>query len=285
MPSSPLRPWHGSYPTASQVPAVPPSPSGCVARSQSRFCFDGTTKPSLRERGRKPAQERPQVCAQPCSQPGKNGLPHFVLAGVWAGQPPAAGSCEEPALPLPPLQLPRQPVPSARWTRTASGVPSLASLLLSNGIPARFPRTNLLTVTSPAGPGHSPTAARRNWEAQRQHVKRRSQPATVSCSASSRQSWAPAPLHAPGFSYAAVLKAKRSLRWSTGEFNQAEPSSSRMEIRCCSHSTADTPPSSKDKLLTRFQGHKDSRRSGSWMPCYSCDVRCTRNARTGAGRT
>lgn len=143
-------------------------------------------------------------------------------------------------------------------------MPSLASLLLSNGIPARFLCTNLLTIASPAGQGHSPTATRRNWEAQRQHVKRCSQPATISCSASSWQSWALAPLHTPGFSYAAVLKAKDSLRWSTRrEFNQAELSSSQMEIGCCSHSTADTPLCSKDKLLTRFQDHKDTE---AWDP-------------------
>lgn len=95
-------------------------------------------------------------------------------------------------------------------------------------------------------------------------MKRCSQPATISCSASSCQSWALAPLHTLGFSYAAVLKAKDSLRWSTrGEFNQAELSSSQMEIGCCSHSTADTPSSSKDKLLTLFQDHKDTE---AWDP-------------------
>lgn len=140
----------------------------------------------------------------------------------------------------------------------------MASLLLSNGIPAHFVRANLLTIRSPAGQDHSPTAARRNWEMQRQHVKRHSQPARVSHSASSRQSWALVPLHTLGFCYAAVLKAKHSLCWSTGgEFNQAEPSSSQMEICCCSHSTADTPSSSKDKLLTRFQDYKNTE---AWDP-------------------
>lgn len=44
--------------------------------------------------------------------------------------------------------------------------------------------------------------SQRNWEAQRQRGKRRGQPATVSCAASSRQSWALAPLHTLRFSYA-----------------------------------------------------------------------------------
>lgn len=68
VPPSPLRHWHRSYPTAAQVPAVPPSLLGCIARSQSHFCFDVLPQSCRSGKGEKSQPRRgPSLC--PALQP------------------------------------------------------------------------------------------------------------------------------------------------------------------------------------------------------------------------
>lgn len=50
-----------------------PSPSGCITRSGSRLCFDGTTKPLLRERGRSQPRRGPRRLPSPADSRGVMG--------------------------------------------------------------------------------------------------------------------------------------------------------------------------------------------------------------------
>lgn len=106
---------------------------------------------------------------------------------------------------MPPLQLPRQPVPLSRWTWTESEVSSLVS-------PFRQDHLSLLTITFPTDQDYSPTAVKRTLEAQRQLMKQWNQPASQSLLLNILTlELGSGPFHMLGFSFAAVLKAKHSL--------------------------------------------------------------------------
>lgn len=69
------------------------SPSACAV-PQGLNPTSISMTPQSRHSGNEPAQERPQASAQSCSQRGKNGLLHLVLAGVCTGRGACATAAE-----------------------------------------------------------------------------------------------------------------------------------------------------------------------------------------------
>ena len=125
----------------------------------------------LKERGKKPAQPRPQVCAQPCGQQGRMGS--LITCSLESEQ--CCSQQQAAVRSLCSLLRSCSCLGTVCHRPDGSGKdrehPAWRLYSFERRIPGHRVHANLLTTPYPMGQDHSATAAARNWGARRQHVK------------------------------------------------------------------------------------------------------------------